>query len=590
MRSFRHFLCLLLAFLLLLGGASLVSADVSTDPDAPNGMTVALPDAAPAPRRAGSGTPFVYYTLSGNGQLIENYYDGTGALRYACGNVTELYSDTSWPAQVSPYPVSNGFGFVMLEMDETGSTCAVRTLLPDPGATSLAVSISYDAEGRKVFYLPEDITTYADGSAVGRPAMTETVYYALQEDHRPVNIQRFSEDRLIFLGEYYYDDVTADARLIFAWEAQYDLQGTLESSCSYSLYYEDGVLSTVDAYFESSEPVLQHRTYAYADGMLREIRIATEDSAADERYRYEYDDRAQLTAIEHSVDGVVTDSMDLVYDGNGRLAQFLSYTYFDGSQGVRTGRPRIDARYLYDEKGFLTVMEYDTWTREDTMDADMKVFTFERNGDGSLRTLKQSNPVDGTTIAVDVTREYGTDDVPLVEDNVPIVEDCGFVTLTFPAHWRGKYLVETPDVGVVSVYNKANREAGYGGHLFTVYATTRVHSNMQLLDFSIDRNFQYENYSGKVGCYYLSEWDRGVIFALTDGNYSFSHTDAALAQDYLQMFRDVTSVLYSARLNEGELKNVADYLEMLEREHPEYPGYPTGWVEPPALPEGVNGY
>ena len=152
---------------------------------------------------------------------------------------------------------------------------------------------------------------------------------------------------------------------------------------------------------------------------------------------------------------------------------------------------------------------------------------------------------------------------------------CDFVTLTFPDSWLDRYVMLSPDAGVVEVYNRANYETGYNGHLFTIYATTRVSSNTQLLDFSIDRKFPKDNSGSKVGCYYLCKWDKGLVFALADGACSFNQDNAVLYNDYWEMFKEISGVLETFQLNKSALKSIGDSIASAEKKNLKWPYYGT---------------
>lgn len=155
----------------------------------------------------------------------------------------------------------------------------------------------------------------------------------------------------------------------------------------------------------------------------------------------------------------------------------------------------------------------------------------------------------------------------------PIPEMCDFFSVTLPASWADRYVISIPDVGIVQFFNKANYEAGCGGLLFSVYATTRVRTHMQLLDFTIDRRFPLKNGGAEVGCKYLDAWENGLVFALYDGFYTFHQNDLALSSDYWEMYREIGAVLGTFQLDKERVRGLGEYMESIEREHTDWPYY-----------------
>jgi hypothetical protein len=155
----------------------------------------------------------------------------------------------------------------------------------------------------------------------------------------------------------------------------------------------------------------------------------------------------------------------------------------------------------------------------------------------------------------------------------PILETCDFFSVTLPASWADRYIISIPDVGIVQFFNKANYDAGYGGLLFSVYATTRARTHMQLLDFSIERDFPLKNGAAEVGCKYLDAWENGLVFALYDGSYTFNQNDPVLSSDYWEMYREIGAVLGTFRLDKETVKGIGEYIGSIEQEHPDWPYY-----------------
>ena len=190
-------------------------------------------------------------------------------------------------------------------------------------------------------------------------------------------------------------------------------------------------------------------------------------------------------------------------------------------------------------------------------------------------------PVIGTSTIPGGASEADTaTDASSKADASPITEKYNFVTVTLPASWKDRYIVSAPDIGIVQFFNKANCEAGYGGLLFSVYATTRVTTNMQLLDFSIERNFPAKNDGVEVGCRYLDKWENGLVFALYDGTYSFNQNDPALSADYRDMYKDIDAVLDTFRLDAEEVRGYDEYMRDVENARPEWPFYGEIYMDP----------
>lgn len=422
MDLFRKYFSIVLALFLLVCGITTVKAETPVpagpNPYSENGKTVIFPEREPAAKRETGGMPFVYYTLTQEGLLIENYYDANGSLRYAFGNVSELYLNTTWPAQLSPYPRTGGFGFAMMEAGEEGKVTSFRTFLTQEGASDRVLPVSWDAFGTGTIEVPEDITEYEDGSAAGRPAMTETIYHP---DESYVGLHISSGEQLLYcLDLFYSDDPIGDKLLIVEEGFEYNKKGNPSAHEVYNLTYEGDLLVRIEEYSDNSEGPVKVLEYSYMNGKRTEVTVTDcQNGQAAETYRYGYTDGGLPKTVEHVVNGLVTDSADMVYDDNGRLSEYLYYTWYDSSYGARTTKTLIHARYYYDQKGFLSVLEYET-----DQDAELRIFTFARNEDGSLRSLTQKNAIGEVAAAIEIGQIGGSDQVPQTgtASNVQAVE------------------------------------------------------------------------------------------------------------------------------------------------------------------------